>query len=233
MMTGRLVFGYGALYHNGMSTFKAEHAGDLRRDLAYRNLYTPRPAHIVASDHHRLYHQAAAVMGSDEPVTYLEFGVASGNSMRRMVTEFTHPDSVFVGFDSFVGLPEDWLMHKTGAFSNHGVPPDIGDSRVRFVTGWFQNTLHENLAWIDPFLKRKVLIHYDADLYTSTSFLLSSMWPRCNEYYFIMDDFMVEDIVALHDFSLAYPVNIAFLARLEGGVPHAVFGHMKRTALVI
>jgi tetratricopeptide (TPR) repeat protein len=43
-----------------------------------------------------------------------------------------------------------------------------------------------------------------------------------------MDDFMVDDIVALHDFSLSFPVNIEFLGRRQGGVPHSVFGRMVR-----
>jgi hypothetical protein len=211
-----------------MSRLITEHAGDLRRSLAYERLYLPHPATVTAKDHDALYHQAATVVGPDEPVTYLEFGVATGNSLRKMVREFSHPDALFVGFDSFIGLPEDWMMHKRGAFTNMGNAPVIDDTRVRFVQGWFQNTLHDSLAWLLPRLSGPVLIHFDADLYSSTLFLLTSLWPHCPAYHFIMDDFMVDDIVALHDFSLSYPVEIEFLARLEGGVPHSVFGKMVR-----
>jgi hypothetical protein len=183
---------------------------------------------LVASNHPELWTQAADFIGRDEPVTYLEFGVADGRSIQIIAREFPHPRSLFVGFDSFVGLPEDWLMLQRGAFDNSGNAPVVDDVRIRFVNGWFQNTLHECLAWLQPHISGRVLIHFDADLYASTLFVLTSLWPHCPKYHFIMDDFMVDDIVALHDFSRSYPVDIEFLARLEGGLPHSVVGKMAR-----
>ena len=212
----------------GMSRLNDEHAGEARRAVALDRLYRPREAGVAVADHAALYHRAAEILGPDAPVTYLEFGVADGSSLRKMFGKFTNPNSLFVGFDSFTGLPEDWLMHKRGAFSNEGRVPAIDDGRVRFVKGWFQNTFHESLAWLAPRLSERVLIHFDADLYSSTLFLLTSLWPHCPDYHFIMDDFMQDDIVALHDFSLAYPARIEFLARLRGGVPHAALGRMTR-----
>jgi O-methyltransferase len=216
-----------------MSRLNIEHAGDVRRRLAVENLYLPRQASVVVGDRVSLYRHAADLLGRDEPITYLEFGVADGPSFREMVAQFSHPNALFVGFDSFVGLPEDWLVHKRGTFSSMGQTPAIEDDRVRFVRGWFQDTLHESLAWLRERLKGPVLIHYDCDIYYSTLFLLSSMWSQCSEYYFIMDDFMLDDIVALHDFSLAYPVEIKFLAQVirAGGhsEPHQMLGKMLRT----
>jgi hypothetical protein len=94
-----------------MSRLYNQHSGELRRTLAYDALYLPAPAEIEVPDHDALYHHAAVVVGRHEPVTYLEFGVAEGKSLRKMTQEFEHPDSIFVGFDSFVGLPEAWMMH--------------------------------------------------------------------------------------------------------------------------
>lgn len=212
-----------------MSRLNAEHGGEARRRLAFERLYKPREGSVIVEDRSALYRHAADLMGSDEPITYLEFGVGQGNSMREMVRQFPHPDSLFVGFDSFIGLPEDWLMHKRGAFSNLGEAPRIGDPRVRFVKGWFQNTLHDSLVWLRGHLTGRVLIHYDADLYYSTLFLLISLWPHCADYHFIMDDFSHDDIVALHDFSLACPVEIQFLARVAGDRPGATLGWISRT----
>jgi tetratricopeptide (TPR) repeat protein len=211
-----------------MSKLWREHFGEARRALAFDSLYRPQPAAFATSSNDAIYHRAAALMGASEPVTYLEFGVADGHSIRKIAREFLHPDCLFVGFDSFVGLPEDWMMHKRGAFSNRGQFPDLGDGRVRFVKGWFQNTFHESLSWLSPRLSGRVLVHYDADLYSSTMFLLTSLWPHCREYHFIMDDFMVDDIVALHDFSLSYPVRIEFLARRGDELPGTVLGKMTR-----
>jgi hypothetical protein len=211
-----------------MSRLNDEHGGELRRNLAFERLWDPRPAQVIVQHRSVLYRHAADLIGADEPITYLEFGVAQGPSLTEMIQLFRHPDTLFVGFDSFIGLPEDWLMHKQGAFSNMGEVPRLDDPRIRFVKGWFQNTLHESLTWLRGRLGGKVLIHFDADLYYSTLFLLTALWPHCPEYYFIMDDFSHDDIVALHDFSLACPVDIRFLARVEGGRPGATMGMMKR-----
>jgi hypothetical protein len=211
-----------------MSRLSLEHAGDIRRHLAYEKLYLPHEAPVIVPDRTVLFRHAADLLGRDEPITYLEFGVGNGPSFQMMMAEFNHPDALFVGFDSFVGLPEDWLMHQRGAFSNDGNAPPVTDNRARFVKGWFQNTFHNSVIWLRERLKGRVLIHYDCDLYYSTLFLLTSMWPHCAEYHFIMDDFMHDDIVALHDFTLAYPVRLEFLARVAGGVPGQTLGRMAR-----
>jgi len=65
-----------------------------------------------------------------DPITYLEFGVQRGNSMRKWVGLNQHPDSTFHGFDTFEGLPEDWNARwPKGSFSTNGVTPDIDDPR--------------------------------------------------------------------------------------------------------
>ena len=75
-----------------------------------------------------------------------------------------------------------------------------------------------------------MLIHYDADLYSSTLFLLATIWPQLKEYYFIMDDFGQDDMVALHDFTMAFPVKIEWLAQRQGvpDWPAQTFGMMTR-----
>jgi hypothetical protein len=212
-----------------MSRLNDEHAGDVRRKLAYERLYLPAEAPVIVANNDALYDFAGDTIGKEQPVTYLEFGVSRGGTFRKILEHFTSPDARFVGFDSFEGLPESWKGLAPGAFSAHGNTPDVNDNRVRFVKGWFQNTFHDSLTWLAPRLAHPpVLVHFDADLYYSTLFLLTSLWPHCAEYYFIMDDFMVDDIVALHDLSLAYPVAIEFLARVKGPVPHAAFARMTR-----
>jgi hypothetical protein len=97
-----------------------------------------------------------------------------------------------------VGAREERIIPK-GTFSQGGKAPRFDDERVSFVTGLFQNTLPEFLSYRTGGLAgRKVLIHFDADLYSSTLFVLSSLWPNLAEYYFIMDDFFQDDMIALH-----------------------------------
>lgn len=108
------------------------------------------------------------------PIDYLEFGVFQGRSFRWWVEHSTHPGSRFYGFDTFSGLPEDWGGFKAGDMSA-GIP-DIRDPRVTFVKGLFQDTLPGFIAGWEPQGRR--IIHLDADLYTSTLYVLCSLAPH-------------------------------------------------------
>jgi O-methyltransferase len=112
-------------------------------------------------------------------IDYLEFGVFEGASIRDWTSANTGPASRFVGFDSFEGLPEDWeclgQAMPRGAFATRGRLPDIGDSRVRFVKGLFHETLPRFLTGFSP--RGRLVVHLDADLYSSTLFVLSTLHP--------------------------------------------------------
>lgn len=110
-----------------------------------------------------------------ENIDYFEFGVSKGVSFRWWVSKITNPDSKFYGFDTFTGLPEDWGIFKAGAMSNGNEPPKIEDSRVSFYQGLFQQTLLPFLSKYDN-SKRKI-IHLDADLYSSTLYIMTIMYP--------------------------------------------------------
>jgi len=198
---------------------------------ALEAIYTPKAAAttLPAGDVPALYDMVAEHIGND-PIVYLEFGVYSGHTMRAMTKRFTHPESQFFGFDSFEGLPEAWLTNEQGKFSRGGHLPRADDSRVTYVKGWFQNTLPVFLKSVNWSPRVPLLVHYDADLYSSTLFILGNLWPAFQQYYFIFDEFLFDECVALHDFALAYPVEYTFHAAAlsKGGKPAQVFGHMKR-----
>jgi hypothetical protein len=173
-------------------------------------------------------------IGPDTPVLYLEFGVFEGYSLRYFSQRFRHPDSRFFGFDSFEGLPERWGTMEAGTFSTAGRAPTIDDNRVSFVQGWFQDSVPPFLEKLDsmPSVHNKNLtlfIHFDADLYSSTLFLLATLWAKFDRYAFCFDEFMGHELRAVHDFSSAFPVAIDYLAYdIEGGFPTHVFGNQKR-----
>jgi hypothetical protein len=169
----------------------------------------------------------------NQPLHYLEFGVFSGRSISQIAQRFTHPGSKFVGFDSFEGIPEPWKGMPQGTFTRRGNIPALPDPRIRLIQGWFQNTLPSYLMSSDINPASSILVHYDADLYSSTLFVMTSLWHKLEKYYFIFDEFMSEEIVAMRDFCAAYPVDFEFYAQTNaGGYPTQIFGKMERRPLV-
>ena len=111
-----------------------------------------------------------------EPASYLEFGVFEGASLRCWSTLLRHPDTTFDGFDSFEGLPENWNLYSSKkSFDLGGRMPSFDDPRVRLHKGWFADTLPDFVRTCVP--KRSLVIHLDADLYSSTIFVLKQVRP--------------------------------------------------------
>jgi len=125
----------------------------------------------------------------DAPVDYLEFGVFWGDSIREWCSLSTSPDSRFYGFDTFTGLPEHWFKGLgKDAFSTGGEIPEIQDRRVSFIKGFFQDTLPDFLK--NYHRMNTVVLHMDADLYSSTLFVLISMHQYLRKGDVLMfDDF--------------------------------------------
>ena len=192
-------------------------------------IYSPRPApHVVSLRSRDLLYDFAARTIGNTPVRYLEFGVAGGKSMRLMTERFAHPDARFFGFDCFEGIPEGWKDKPAGSFSMRGKMPVMTDKRVGLIKGYFQDSLPDFISNFVCPAASPVLVHYDADLYSSTLFILSTLWPRLSEYYFLFDEFMSDEIIAFHDFTQAYPVDFEFLCRTSDAAPRQVFGRLKR-----
>jgi O-methyltransferase len=125
-----------------------------------------------------LFASIAATLAA-QPMDYLEFGVHKGDSLLEWTRIDRHPQSRFVGFDSFVGLPEAWISltatEPKGGYSVGGVVPVCDDPRVRFIKGWFSDTLRPFLADFKP--RSRLIVHNDSDLYSSTLYMLSTIDP--------------------------------------------------------
>jgi hypothetical protein len=110
----------------------------------------------------------------NEAVLYLEFGVYRGKTTRYWSERLRHPQARLHGFDSFEGLPEEWATKpKGGIFNAQGEVPQLPDPRVVFYKGWFQDVLP---SYTPPPHVRLVLI-MDADLYSSTAYVLRQVRP--------------------------------------------------------
>lgn len=143
-------------------------------------------------------------------ITYLEFGVAQGFSFKWWVEHNQHIQSQFHGFDTFEGLPEQWGDFEKGAMSTQSAVPNIQDPRVQFHKGLFQETVPKFLSSFEK--KGKLIIHCDADLYSSTVYVLTQF-----EKYLTAGDIILFDefLVPQHEFLAFIDVTRSYYLELE------------------
>ena len=110
-----------------------------------------------------------------EKIHFLEFGVRWGHIISKWALNNKNQGSIFTGFDTFTGLPEDWGSVKKGSFSNEGDIPKTDDSRIGFRVGLVQDTLPGYVK--DLQLTDRLIIHLDLDLYNATLFTLLVLQP--------------------------------------------------------
>jgi hypothetical protein len=127
----------------------------------------------------------------DQKVLYLEFGVRYGDSMRYWSAALKHPETRLHGFDSFIGLPEqggfdgqEGAPWAAGQFDTGGQIPVIEDRRVQFFKGWF----NEVLPTYHPPAHDVLVVFMDADLYSSTIYVLRNLRPYFKTGTFIYFD---------------------------------------------
>jgi hypothetical protein len=155
----------------------------------------------------------------DAPVDYLEFGVYQGASLRWWCEHIACPEARFYGFDCFEGLPEAWGLVEKGTFDTGRQVPQIDDRRVEFVVGLFQDTIAPFLQRAP--LRRRKIIHMDADLYSSTLYVLALLSP-CLEPgdIVIFDEFgsirmAQHEFRAFEDFTSAFQISTVRLGANE------------------
>lgn len=125
----------------------------------------------VVSDRFELLKIGSRLLESD--FTYLEFGVAWGDSLRQLI-EFTSgkPSIEIHGFDTFEGLPEPHHGDITeGSFNQFGRVPNI--LNVTFHKGLFTETFLGD----EDYLRKRLFVMCDADLFSSTSYVLKTVGP--------------------------------------------------------
>ena len=102
----------------------------------------------------------------------LEMGVFQGTSLNRIASQ-VEGHKVY-GFDSFLGLPEDWLpgFHK-GYFAS----PTLQKfpENVELVVGLFEDTLPK---FIKEHPEPVSLLHVDCDVYSSTKTIFCYLGPQ-------------------------------------------------------
>lgn len=137
------------------------------------DFYTPERDH---SKRFQLYEYVTDKLNlKNEEVDYLEFGVCGGHSFKWWISNCNNSNSKFYGFDTFEGLPENWGTYNKGDMTAN--IPAVNDARAEFVKGLFQNTLKDFLSDHNMKNGKRKIIHLDADLFSSTLFVLTSLAP--------------------------------------------------------
>ena len=124
----------------------------------------------------------------------LEFGVGWGGTTNIFGELLAEEGRQVHGFDSFAGLPEAWYgSYEAGSLSTQGRTPQVEDN-VRLYPGWFNESLldflspdgttvhmHKNVYGVENnhnVMQAVALIHFDADIYSSTFDVLSLLVCR-------------------------------------------------------
>jgi len=144
------------------------------------------------------------VIRNGVPGDLLEAGVWRGGAtimMRAVLSAYGDPDRVVWVADSFQGLPEpEPGRYPADAGDRHWTWPqlavslddvrsnfaryDLLDDRVRFLVGWFRDTLPEAPV------ERLAVLRVDADMYGSTMDVLKHLYPKLSPGgYVIIDDY--------------------------------------------
>jgi hypothetical protein len=130
-------------------------------------------------DHYKrygLYQSVLNILNEEKAAfNYLEFGVCRGESFKWWLENTKNSEHLMVGFDTFEGLPENWGVFKKGDMNAE--IPLIEDPRGRFVKGLFQDTLPSFLKEGHLTNDKKLIVHLDADLFTSTLYVLTTLAP--------------------------------------------------------
>lgn len=113
---------------------------------------------------------------ADPTKLFLEFGVFKGATINHAAEH--NPNVTIYGFDSFVGLPENWdLGGKFAAkdvFHLHGKLPKVKDN-VHLINGFFDKTLK---PWLLEHPGDAGYINIDCDIYSSTKYVLTTLNNR-------------------------------------------------------
>lgn len=161
----------------------------------------------------QLWDEALKLAHGSAKITFVEFGVHQGYSIKYFASHNAHPESTFIGLDSFEGLPEDWDLIPKGTFDVNGTAPLVEDGRVSFIKGWFQNTSHLLLRKIQSASAGELIVHYDADLYSSTLYALAQIDTLKKDYLAIFDEFTGHEVRALYNYAQSFNAEVTILAK--------------------
>lgn len=143
-----------------------------------------------------------------------EFGVYQGRSLNFIADKF--PDEVVHGFDTFTGLPENWVEgFPQGRFDTTGQALEFRNN-CKLHKGLFSETLPGFLAEVKGPAK---FIHIDCDLYASTIDVFNALKGRIVsgtviefDEYFNYPGWQEHEAKAWHEFVDQTEIKFEFIA---------------------
>ncbi len=193
-------------------TRNSEDAAALREAWTYRAEQgtATLPAFGFKASHLRHALAACSLSG-----LYLEFGVYTGRSI-TMIAESLGEDTPVHGFDSFEGLPEDWIAGEDkGAYNAGGRLPEV-PANVWLHPGWFDDSLP---VFLRQQKARVAFANIDCDIYSSTCSVLENLAPRLEpgsvlvfDEYFAYPGWQDHEYRAFQDFAAARGLRYEYLA---------------------
>jgi len=123
---------------------------------------------------------------------------------------------LFFGFNSFEGLPEDWVTGGKSAGSYKTTSGSLGnlDSRVTLVPGWFNESIPRFFSDSRIFPESVRIVMFDADLFSSTVVALAgtTMNEPDSAQLWIFDEFVPEEARALEVFVKGFGLRVTPIA---------------------
>lgn len=143
----------------------------------------------------------------------IEFGVHLGNTFWEICDD-VFPRHVY-GFDSFLGLPEDWHPATLkGTYSTLGQPP-AKPKNGEYIIGYVQDTLE---AFVRQHSQPVDFAHFDMNIGSATTFALKHIEPLIRDgTVFLFDDIFnpvsEQERIAFEEFLTYHKIKADMFAR--------------------
>jgi hypothetical protein len=145
-----------------------------------------------------------------------EFGVYKGKSINFFAKRC--PNAKIYGFDSFLGLEEDWSgwILPEGSFNTNGIMPKC-ESNVELYKGWFVDTVP---AFRIELQNMQIsLLHIDSDTYKPAKYVLNALVENLRtgsiiifDEYYGYTGWRLHEFKAFQEFVIDYDLRYRYIA---------------------
>ena len=158
-----------------ISTFIPELIVGNDYDHYMSNIFQTLP--VVGENKEVILHNS--IQQAEDEGYWLEFGVHEGETiMYTAGCKLGTPGFLIHGFDSFEGLPEDWIENNPkGHFDLGGEIPKhlLQYSNINIIKGWYDTSIPKFIK--ENNINKISFLNIDSDLYSSANTILTLLTP--------------------------------------------------------